>query len=553
MSGKITLDSKSGTFEREGQRFIPVGANYWPGSCGVEMWQQWPEKEMRDDLMRMSELGLNTVRFFLRWQDFEAELGHYDELMFERLEQFLGWCRAFNLYAHPSVFVGWMSGGAFRPEWFAGRNLFSDPVLIERAEAFCRKLSPIFARAANDLLAIDLGNELDCLEESRQASPSAIRAWSGRVADGLRSEYAEAVLISGCDHNQVIQDTGWRLGDMPGMDLYSMHGYPVPAWHALGFDGMTDPLAADLLSGYTAVARSFGPVLLQEFGTIVTFGQEQQERYLRRLLPACWEAGANGFLWWCFRDIRAGVRPYLSNGFEATLGLVDDQGQVKPGLQPFLEFAQGLQKRSAPDLEAADTALFVSSQYYHRENQDCPGHEPVVESSGILLARYFLRRLGHRVGFVHGNQPVPENIKRVLIAGTHLRVDEAEVLIGWVRAGGTLLWHGPDAFNWGPAYITLTGAKPLQYRSSRPVTIELAGKTWGLDVFPRGLRMEVQAENAEVLASDERGLPVVFKNHLGKGQVVVTLPQVEGTIAKVSADPLARDAWMDFYRTILGA
>ncbi|MBN1372920.1 MAG: hypothetical protein JW987_13365 [Anaerolineaceae bacterium] len=553
MSGEVALDRASGYFVRGGQRFIPVGVNYWPGSCGVEMWREWPEEEMRADLDLVTRLELNTLRFFLRWQDFEPELGHYNEAMFARLEQFLGWCRRRDLCAHPSVFVGWMSGAAFRPDWFAGRNLFSDLALVERAEAFCRKLSPIFARFSDCILAVDLGNELDCLEESKQAAPAAVRDWCGRVATALRSEYPQVILISGCDHNQVIQDTGWRLGDMPGMDLYSMHGYPVPAWHSLGFDGMTDPLAAELLAGYTGVARSFGPVLLQEFGTIVTFGKEQQEGYLQRLLPACWAAGANGFLWWCFRDIRARVRPYLSNGFEATLGLVDEQGRVKPGLQPFLDFGRGLQAQPVPVVNDLDTAVFISSQYYHRDNQDCPGHEPGMESGGILLARHFLQQLGRRVGFVQGNQQVPDGVKTLVVAGAHLRVDEAEVLIEWVREGGTLIWHGPDAFNWGPAYNDLTGAKPVQYRSNRAVLFELGGTAWRLDTFPRGLCLEVQAESAEVLARDERGLPVILKNRLGQGQVVVALPQVEGTIAKVSADPQQREGWGLFYKLMLEA
>ncbi len=36
----LTIDW-AGYYSRRGQRVIPVGVNYWPGSCGVELWQRW--------------------------------------------------------------------------------------------------------------------------------------------------------------------------------------------------------------------------------------------------------------------------------------------------------------------------------------------------------------------------------------------------------------------------------------------------------------------------------------------------------------------------------
>ena len=40
----LVLDP-NGYFVRGGARFVPVGVNYWPASCGVELWQRWPEGE----------------------------------------------------------------------------------------------------------------------------------------------------------------------------------------------------------------------------------------------------------------------------------------------------------------------------------------------------------------------------------------------------------------------------------------------------------------------------------------------------------------------------
>ena len=175
-----------------------------------------------------------------------------------------------------------------------------------------------------------------------------METWCRRVCAAIRAIYPEAVIISGNEQSQLARDTGWHLGGQEGTDLYSMHGYPVPSWHPLKFDGMTDPLTANLLPAYVSAARAYGAVMLQEFGSILTAGVEQQDLYLRRMLPACWESGANGFLWWCLRDIRSKAHPYQTNGFEGTLGLVDDQGRVKPGLEYFLEFSTSVRRKTPP-------------------------------------------------------------------------------------------------------------------------------------------------------------------------------------------------------------
>jgi endo-1,4-beta-mannosidase len=286
----ITL-APDGYFRRAGERFVPAGVNYWPASCGVEMWARWPEAEIRHDLDVVAGLGLNTVRFFLRRQDLEPEPGRYDETMFARLAQLLGWFRERGLYAQPSLFVGWMSGGVFWPAWREGRNVFADPFLVERGIAFARRAAQVIAPFHDCVAGVDQGNELCCLPDSSQAPPAAVAAWCAAISRGVHEAYPQALVVSGNEQAQVATDSGWRFGQQPGTDFGSMHGYPVPNWHPVGFDGMTDPLCQSLLPFYTQIARAYGPVMLQEFGTIVTFGKAQQESYLHGMLPAAWEAG----------------------------------------------------------------------------------------------------------------------------------------------------------------------------------------------------------------------------------------------------------------------
>ena len=533
-----------------GTRFVPVGVNYWPGSCGVEMWVHWPEDEILHDLEVLRSIGLNSIRFFLRWQDFEPAPGEYREEMFDRLAQLLSWCHERCIYAQPSLFVGWMSGGVFWPSWKGDRNLFADPSMVERSALFARRAAEVIAPYHLRLLGIDQGNEICCLTDSTAAPPQAVISWCRTINEAIRSVYPDCLIISGNDQNQVLSDTGWRFGQQPGTDTYSMHGYPVPDWHSIEFDGMTDPLCQSLLPFYTQVARAFGPVMVQEFGTIVTFGASQQDAYLRAILPACWEAGANGFLWWCLRDIVADVYPYLGHRFESTLGLVDDNDRVKPGLEYLIEFAVTVQYRPPPDHARRAIGVYWPKHFYSRDNPLNPGNRPRQLSRWMVVANHLLRQLGHRTRVVRGDQPLPDDLETCVITGAILDALEVQQLEAWVRAGGRLVWHGPDPVNWGHECVRLLGAKPVDYRAVRAAQVDLGGDTWLLGAFPRDMRVELDPDGARVLARDQDGLPVVLTHAVGKGRVTYALPVVEASAAE-AVDRPARDRWQRWYASVL--
>jgi hypothetical protein len=404
------------------------------------------------------------------------------------------------------------------------------------------------------ILAIDQGNELCCLGDSSAAPPAAVAAWCATVNRAIRGVWPDALIISGNEQNQVLNDTGWRLGAQEGCDLYSMHGYPVPAWHSIGFDGMTDPLCQSLLPLYTKIARSFGPVMVQEFGTIVTFGAAQQEAYLRAILPACWEAGGNGFLWWCLRDIKARIHPYLKHGFEGTLGLVGDDDKVKPGLEYFIEFARSAGSALPPAAISGDSSrvgLYFPKHFYPRDNPLNPGNNPRRLSRWMAIANYLLRKPGHDVAIVRGDQPLDPSVRTILIPGALIDQAEADALEAWVRGGGRLVWSAPDPVNWGATFIRLTGARPVDYRAPGRFGIRLSGRDWSVEHYPRDMRVQVVPDTATVVAADQRGLPVVLSNRLGQGRVVSVLGLVEESIAAIATDREARDAWAAWYAGLL--
>ncbi len=551
MKRRIFALDAQGYFTQSGRRIFPLGVNYWPASCGVEMWRTWPAGEIQRDLDLLLELGFNCVRFFLRWQDFEPKAGRYSSTAFRRLAEFLTWCAERSLITQPTLMVGWMSGGIFWPDWKQNRNLFDDAFMVKRAVRFAAKAAKTCARFPETVLAIDQGNELCCLPDCTGASPAAVTEWCRTMSAAIKRGFPGVLVISGNEQNQIVTDSGWRFDGQPGCDLYSMHAYPNSAWHSLSFDGMTDPLAQSLLPFYTRCARAFGPVMVQEFGTIFTIGKCCDE-YLHAILPACQLAGANGFLWWSLRDFDADGHPYNKNAFEGPLGLVGPGDAVKSVLRFFQEFARVLPTLPAPAVDQGEIALYWPRHYYLRDDPLNPGNDPRALSRRMVIANFTLSQLGHRVGIVRGDRPLSGiSAHTIVIAGAALTASEVSALTSWVKAGGRLVWHGIDVTTWGDALSELVGASPADLCAPRADGVAAFGSSWDFHDFPRHTFLNVLPAQAKVVAADQRGHPVLLHHALGRGQVAACLPQPDDTFAARSDDRSNRERWTRWYAGML--
>ena len=542
-----------GYFERDGRIFFPVGVNYWPASCGVEMWQAWPTDEIRHDLDVIRDLGLNCIRFFLRWPDFEPELGTTDPVMFDRLRQLMEWCREREVLAHPGLIVGFMSGGHFWPRGKGDRNLYADPLMRSRSAALCREAAAVMEPYKDCVLALDLGNELGCAD-AWTTSPAAIREWCGEVTAAMREVWPDCLIVSGTDSGIVTTDYGWRLDAQPGTDFYSVHTYPVPDWNVIPFDGMTDPLCQAILPFCTLIARAFGPVMVQEFSTILMHDRETCEAYLKAVLPACLANGANGFLWWCLRDIRADIHPYIKGGMERRLGLVDDKDRPKPATEYVVAFMRSLNADAVPPRDAQrDVALYFPKAYYKRDNPLNPGNDPSTLFRRMLTAFYMLGKLDCRAGVVRGGGALDPSLRTLVITGAVLDTEEAAHLAAWVRQGGRVIWTGPSWHAWEDHCDALIGAQPANIRFAKPVTVACFGARWTLRHHPAGGRVSVRLTTAHALATSEDGEATVLINTLGCGTVLTVLPVPEDTVAGLAGELATRDGWVRWYEGLLGA
>jgi hypothetical protein len=511
------------------------------------MWERWDARAIAADLDAVREMGLNTVRFFLVWRNFEPAPGEPDARQFNRLAWFLGECARRELFAQPSLFVGWMSGGVFWPEWKKNRNLFSDPFMARHAEAFARRAAAALAPFREHIPAIDLGNELGCLEDSQQADRASVGAWCARISSAIKDELPGMLVVSGCDHGQVVNDSPWSFDNQPGTDFLSMHAYPVANWHPAPLAGLADPLTRELFPFYCAYARAHGPTLFQEFGSYLTTDPVRVADYLAEVLPAVAATGVNGMLWWCLNDFSAREHPYALCAQERELGLRDLRGRLKPGLADAIGMLAGwaADPASLPSVEPADFVILVPAliSSLAPEYLPPPNVQPVV-GRRALAAWHLARLAGLHPGFAPASRLPSPGAATVLVAGCALSPREQSLLLDWAAAGGHLLLHGMHCRDWGEDFARAVGARVIDYALNTTRSTTLHDESWNFPPIPSEARHVVEVFDADTLAYDQDDLPLLFTRDIGRGQITVCLASPEdAALHDRSQSVAAGDRW----------
>ena len=139
------------------QGTFTIGLNYWASHAGTNMWHDWNEKAVEDDLCRMQKMGIRFLRVFPLWSDFQplkqlyAYAGAKKEVRYENeaplpftdegkagvdpvmVERFSTFCRLAEKYGMElivSFITGWMSGRLYVPRLLESVNVLTDPTAI---------------------------------------------------------------------------------------------------------------------------------------------------------------------------------------------------------------------------------------------------------------------------------------------------------------------------------------------------------------------------------------------------------------------------------------
>ncbi|HTV93155.1 MAG TPA: hypothetical protein VMG98_10600 [Verrucomicrobiae bacterium] len=367
-----------------------LGVNYWPRRSAMYMWERFDVGEIREDMVRIKGLGLDLVRFFLRWDDFQPAPNRMDPAMLRRFDTMMQTIADAGLRAMPTLFCGHMSGVNWLPAWSLDPNtphgrfrtvahgtispygigdFYADPALLEAQELFARTVGE---RARNHpaLYAWDLGNEFSNLREPK--APQDAAAWSARLTRAL-TETSGAIVTGGTHGEDVERDRHLRPSSVAGpWAIATMHGYSVYAGFA------RDRLDTEVVPFYAQLIQSFTgkPLLFSEFGnpacprgeqTIGSFeclDDDEMAAYAYTVLVRLHAIGTIGAMWWCWSDyvnaLRA-VPPFDKAPHELSFGMIRADGSERPVARLLGQFAAQRLEVLDPPPPIADEASFYAS------------------------------------------------------------------------------------------------------------------------------------------------------------------------------------------------
>jgi endo-1,4-beta-mannosidase len=375
----------------------------------MHMWQRFDPGEIADDMARIADLGFDTVRFFLRWADFQPDPYRLDRTMLARLERVMELIGAVGLRAMPTLFCGHMSGVNWLPSWTLDRSRpngrfrtiteegevpygcadFYSGGLLQAQRLHVREAGGVL-RGHPSVLAWDLGNEFSNLREP--ASVADAREWSKRLTDDLQSVSGHPV-TGGLHGEDLTQDRHIRPSSIAEPWMFAtMHGYSVYSEFARS---RTDPEVVPFLAALTA-SLSGKPVLFSEFGNptcppgkrspydrvplpdepplpevapddpevaaYACLSESEMATYARDVLEQLHAQGRLGAYWWCWADYHDDLRtspPFDRAPHELTFGIVRSDGTTKPVATALSVFAR--EARSV--VEPHDPTMFEPAYY----------------------------------------------------------------------------------------------------------------------------------------------------------------------------------------------
>jgi endo-1,4-beta-mannosidase len=387
-----------------------LGVNYWPRRSAMAMWRRFDAGEIREDFARIAALGLDAVRFFLRWDDFQPRADEIDRGMLARLEAVADIAAETGLRTMPTLFTGHMSGVNWLPAWSLDphtahgrfRTIAGDaesPYGIgDMYTGALLDAQLLFARSVGERLkehpavyAWDLGNEFSNLREP--ASESDAAEWSRRLTATL--EEASAIRVTAGTHGEdLTRDRELRLSLLCAPFAFAtMHGYSVYSAFARS---RLDPEVVPFLA-LLAASFSHKPVLFSEFGnptcppgklspyervampderpnptispedpvlaTYACLEEGEMAAYCTGVLERLHADGRLGAYWWCWADYADALRgepPFDRAPHELSYGIVRSDGSEKPVAAALSAFAA--QRRSVR--EPNDMPLIAEVYYY---------------------------------------------------------------------------------------------------------------------------------------------------------------------------------------------
>jgi endo-1,4-beta-mannosidase len=360
------------------ERFV-TGVNYWPRRKAMRMWSDFDGPEIRDGFALIRAYGMNLVRIFLLWDDFQPEPDRVSTTAMNHFAEVCDIAADNDLSLDVTFFTGHMSGPNWAPRWLLSgkpipdarqcvsghavvdngyRNPFTDAQAITAEKILLKEIIGEF-RTHRAIGIWNLGNEPDLFALPPHAESG--RAWVREMTVCIRSIDPAHPVTCGLHAASLTQNNGFRVDQVfAETDIAVMHSYPMYSDLAKGpLDPDYVPFTCALVSalcGKPALMEEFGGCtvpglseswLWQSYGqdrTQFMAGEDEFAEYISKVLPKLVDVGATGALLWCYADYDRSIwdrPPCDESRHERHFGLVRPDGSIKPHAEVMRKFAAG--------------------------------------------------------------------------------------------------------------------------------------------------------------------------------------------------------------------
>ena len=507
-----------------------LGCNYWDSKSGTDMWKNWDEDVVRDDLSALKAIGVKHLRVFPNWRDFQpvdkyltylgtqreyfvpddadcAAPDYVDKRMITRFRRFAEISDENGMELTVSLLTGWMSGRLFFPPALQNKGLLTDAEALTLTNRYVTKLVNEFKDIKN-IVMWDLGNECNCVE--RVPSRFAAYLWTMSVRNAIRAADPTRPIASGM-HDLTAEDGGenyWSIKDQGELcDLLTTHPYPSPTIRndmepINAMRSTINPTAQSEF--YAGVSKK--PCMIQEQGSFseTVANKEAAADFLRVNVLSAWANNLDGYLWWCGMEHELLTEPpYSWSMAERNLGLLHLDRKPKPVGREMAKISKLIESLPKISKKRID-AVCVLPKYDRQDN---------------AMATYVLaKQAGINLSIVNCSDELPDTDLIFFPCchdGAYVNKEDYDKLFKRVEDGATL-------------YVSSINAQFCEFEKKfglRSLGMVRKQKTHTAH-FPFG-DIEYQNEReillepigAEVLAVNEEGNPVFTKYKYGKGDV----------------------------------
>ncbi|HKJ39766.1 MAG TPA: cellulase family glycosylhydrolase, partial [Anaerolineales bacterium] len=387
-----------------------LGVNYWPRKKAMYWWNDFDAGEVREEFAVIKDIGMNVVRLFLLWDDFQPEPNMVAKDKLNDLVKVTDIAAETGLGIDVTFFTGHMSGPNWSPRWLVGgdlppaahsdwlrdvvsegkytdqgyRNMFHDEVALDASRLL---LSTVVTELKEHpgIWMWNLGNEPDLFAWPNTSDEGA--EWVKEMVGLIKDIDPSHPVTIGLHGDGLHRDNGLRIDKVYAhTDVAVMHSYPMYTPWA------RKPLDPDFVPFTCAVtaALSGKPVLMEEFGGCTAqpgepshimkwteatgrereqfmAGEEDFAEFLSLTIPKLQHSGATGAMLWCYADYvpeLCDMPPCQNAQHERWFGLVRPDGSLKSHAKVIQEFAKtNPQVKPIPDY----AKLKINAEEYYKE------------------------------------------------------------------------------------------------------------------------------------------------------------------------------------------